>query len=586
MHNTEYTGPKTTLAQEIDAMKYRQSDESFDDKIKRIANALCDGEEHRYAMEDILGNMRFLPAGRVQSAIGSRRITTAYNCFVSGEIEDSMASIMERAAEAAETMRRGGGIGYDFSKIRPRGDRIKSLDSQASGPISFMGIFDAVCQTIASSGHRRGAQMGVLRVDHPDIEEFVAAKRNSDKLTGFNISVGITDKFMEALQNDGDDSFELVFDGLPHKTISAKALWDEIMSSTWDWAEPGVLFIDRISEMNNLFYCETIAATNPCGEQPLPAYGACLLGSFNLTQYVVETNGELEFDFTQFKKDIPHVVRAQDNIIDRTIYPLKQQSDEAKNKRRMGLGLTGLANAGELLGMPYASAEFLIWAEKVFACLRDNCYRASARLAAEKGPFPLYREDYLRGNFIRTLPASVKKEIREYGIRNSHLTSIAPTGTISIIADNVSGGIEPLFSHYYDRTIQTFEGPIVERVEDYAYSRGVKGLAANDISVQDHLAVLLLAQHYIDSACSKTCNVGDDVTYEDFKKVYVDAWKGGAKGCTTFRMSGKRFGILNTVEETVEKEETVSGETTEMVHEAGKVEACFIDPLTGQKECA
>jgi ribonucleoside-diphosphate reductase alpha chain len=438
MHNTEYTGPKTTLAQEIDAMKYRQSDESFDDKIKRIANALCDGEEHRYAMEDILGNMRFLPAGRVQSAIGSRRITTAYNCFVSGEIEDSMASIMERAAEAAETMRRGGGIGYDFSKIRPRGDRIKSLDSQASGPISFMGIFDAVCQTIASSGHRRGAQMGVLRVDHPDIEEFVAAKRNSDKLTGFNISVGITDKFMEALQNDGDDSFELVFDGLPHKTISAKALWDEIMSSTWDWAEPGVLFIDRISEMNNLFYCETIAATNPCGEQPLPAYGACLLGSFNLTQYVVETNGELEFDFTQFKKDIPHVVRAQDNIIDRTIYPLKQQSDEAKNKRRMGLGLTGLANAGELLGMPYASAEFLIWAEKVFACLRDNCYRASARLAAEKGPFPLYREDYLRGNFIRTLPASVKKEIREYGIRNSHLTSIAPTGTISIIADNVS----------------------------------------------------------------------------------------------------------------------------------------------------
>lgn len=586
MHNTEYTGPKTTLAQEIDAMKYRQSDESFDDKIKRIAKALCDGEEHRYAMEDILGNMRFLPAGRVQSAIGSRRITTAYNCFVSGEIEDSMSSIMERAAEAAETMRRGGGIGYDFSKIRPRGDRIKSLESQASGPISFMGIFDAVCQTIASSGHRRGAQMGVLRVDHPDIEEFVAAKRNSDKLTGFNISVGITDKFMEALQNDGDDSFELVFDGLLHKTISAKKLWDEIMSSTWDWAEPGVLFIDRISEMNNLFYCETIAATNPCGEQPLPAYGACLLGSFNLTQYVVETNGEYEFDFTQFKKDIPHVVRAQDNIIDRTIYPLKQQSDEAKNKRRMGLGLTGLANAGELLGMPYASAEFLVWAEKVFACLRDNCYRASARLAAEKGPFPLYREDYLKGNFIRTLPASVKKEIREYGIRNSHLTSIAPTGTISIIADNVSGGIEPLFSHYYDRTIQTFEGPIVERVEDYAYSRGVKGLAANDISVQDHLAVLLLAQHYIDSACSKTCNVGDDVTYEDFKKVYVDAWKGGAKGCTTFRMSGKRFGILNTVEETVEEETKISSQASEVVKETGKVEACFIDPLTGQKECA
>ena len=582
MHNIEYSGPSMTLSEEIDEMKYRQEGETFTDKIKRIARALCDGQEHRYSLEDILGNMRFLPAGRVQSAIGSNRITTAYNCFVSGDIEDSMNSIMEKASEAAETMRRGGGIGYDFSKIRPRGDRIKSLDSQASGPVSFMGIFDAVCQTIASSGHRRGAQMGVLRVDHPDIEEFVTAKRNSDKLTGFNISVGITDKFMEALANDSDDSFELCYDGIHHKTVSAKELWDKIMLSTWDWAEPGVLFIDRITELNNLFYCEEIRATNPCGEQPLPAYGACLLGSFNLTKYVVDG----EFDFTQFKKDIPDVVRAQDNIIDRTIYPLKQQSDEAKNKRRMGLGVTGLANAGEMLGMPYASQEFLVWAEKVFACLRDNCYRASARLAAEKGAFPMYREDYLKSNFIRGLPASVKKEIREHGIRNSHLTSIAPTGTISLVADNVSGGIEPVFSHYYDRTIQTFEGPKVERVEDYAYARGVEGKTANDISVQDHLAVLLLAQHYVDSACSKTCNVGDDVSYEDFKKVYVDAWKGGAKGCTTFRLSGKRFRILNTIEETVEEKATLSGEAQEVAEEEGTVEACFIDPLTGQKECS
>jgi len=582
MKNIEYSGPFMSLSQEIDKMKYRQENESFDDKIKRIAKALSDDPEHQYNLEDILGNMRFLPAGRVQSAMGSNRITTAYNCFVSGTIEDSMHSIMEKASEAAETMRRGGGIGYDFSKIRPRGDRIKSLDSQSSGPVSFMGIFDSVCQTIASSGHRRGAQMGVLRVDHPDIEEFIAAKRNSDKLTGFNVSVGITDKFMEALQNDGDDSFELCFDGLTVKTVSATKLWDEIMLSTWDWAEPGVLFIDRITEMNNLFYCEEIAATNPCGEQPLPAYGACLLGSFNLTKYVEDN----EFNFTQFKKDIPHIVQGMDNVIDRTIYPLKQQSDEAKNKRRMGLGVTGLANAGEMLGMPYASPEFLVWAEKVFACLRDNCYRASARLAAEKGAFPLYREAYLQSNFIRSLPASVKKEIREHGIRNSHLTSIAPTGTISLVADNVSGGIEPVFSHYYERTIQTFDGPKVERVEDYAYAHGIESKTANDISVQDHLAVLLLAQHYVDSACSKTCNVGDDVSYEDFKKVYVDAWKGGAKGCTTFRLSGKRFGILNTIEETVEKETKISSETQEMVEEEGTVEACFIDPLTGQKECS
>jgi ribonucleoside-diphosphate reductase alpha chain len=581
MRNVEYAGPVTSISEEIDAMKYRQEGESFDDKVKRMAGALNDTPEHQLELEDIFGNMRFLPAGRVQNAMGSRRITTAFNCFVSGIIDDNMKSIMKRAAEAAETMRKGGGIGYDFSRLRPRGDHINSLDSQSSGPVSFMGIFDAVCQTIASSGHRRGAQMGVLRVDHPDILDFIRAKRNSDKLTGFNISVGITDAFMEALDNDTE--YDLLFDGVVRGTLSAQMVWDEIMNSTWDWAEPGVLFIDRIQEMNNLWYCETIEATNPCGEQPLPPQGACLLGSFNLVKYLDESAGNYTFNFTQFKKDIPHVVRAMDNIIDRTIYPLKEQSDEAKDKRRMGLGVTALANAGELLGYPYASPEFLNWTEKVFACLRDNCYKASALLAKEKGAFPMYRPEYLKSNFVRTLPASVKKEIREHGIRNSHLTSIAPTGTISLVADNVTGGIEPVFSHYYDRTIQTFEGPRVERVEDYAYSRGVEGRTSSDISVQDHLAVLLLSQHYIDSACSKTCNVGEDVSYEDFKQVYVDAWKGGAKGCTTFRISGKRFGIFN---ETVETEEKVSGTNEEMVEEKGKVEACFIDPLTGQKECA
>ena len=576
--NTYYEGPQTKLSQEMDEMKYRQSDESFDDKVRRIAGALCDDDEHKYELQDIVGNQRFLPAGRVQAAIGSRRITTAYNCFVSGEIEDSMNSIMEKASEAAETMRRGGGIGYDFSSIRPRGTLIKSLDSKSSGPVSFMGIFDAVCHTIASSGHRRGAQMGVLRVDHPDIREFVSAKRNSDKLTGFNVSVGITDKFMEALEAD-DDSFDLVFEGRTYDTISAKELWDQIMESTWDWAEPGVLFIDRIQEMNNLWYCETIAATNPCGEQPLPPHGACLLGSFNLTKYVEDG----EFDFKQYKADIPHIVRAMDNVIDRTIYPLKAQADEAKNKRRMGLGVTGLANAGEMLGYPYASEEFLTWAEKVLACLRDNAYRASARLAKEKGAFPLYREQYLKSNFIRSLPASVKKEIREHGIRNSHLTSIAPTGTISLVSDNVSGGIEPVFSHYYDRTIQTFDGPTIERVEDYAYARGVKGVKAGDLSVMQHVEILALASHYVDSAVSKTCNVGDDVTYEEFKDVYVKAWKMGCKGITTFRAAGRRYGILN---EAVEEEAQTESATTEVPEEDRAPEACFIDPRTGQKECS
>ena len=575
--NRTYDGPSMPLSIEIDEMKYRQEGESFDDKIKRLARALSDGQEHRWELEDIFGEMRFLPAGRVQSAVGAARLTTAYNCFVSGVLPDSMDGIMARAGEAAETMRRGGGIGYDFSTLRPRGDLIKSLDSKSSGPVSFMGIFDSVCQTIASSGHRRGAQMGVLRVDHPDIYDFIRAKRNSDSLTGFNVSVGVTDKFMQALKAE-DDSFDLVFEGKTYDTISAKDLWNEIMLSTWDWAEPGVLFIDRINELNNLYYCEEIAATNPCGEQPLPPYGACLLGSFNLTRYLSEKEeGVLEFDFALFKRDIPHVVRAQDNIIDRTIYPLREQEDEAKNKRRMGLGVTGLANCLELTGLPYGSPGFLRTAEKIFTVLRNETYRASANLAEEKGAFPLYRPDYLKGSFIKTLPYSIRKQIKEHGIRNSHLTSIAPTGTISLVADNVSGGIEPVFSHYYDRTIQTFDGPKVERVSDYAYARGCEGRTANEITVQDHLAVLSLAQHYIDSAVSKTCNVGDDVTFRQFKNVYYKAWEEGCKGVTTFRAAGKRYGILNEVSS--EEEDAV-----EAVEE--KVEACFIDLKTGQRECA
>ena len=572
MRNSKYySGPSMPLSEEIDAMKYRQEDEDFNAKVYRIADALKDTDEHEENLLDILGNMRFLPAGRVQSAIGSRRITTAYNCFVSGTIKDSMNDIMARAAEAAETMRRGGGIGYDFSTIRPKGDIIKSLQSKSSGPVSFMGIYDAICQTIASSGHRRGAQMGVLRVDHPDIREFIMAKRNSDKLTGFNISVGITDSFMQALTEE-DDSFDLVFEGRTYETISAKELWNEIMSSTWDWAEPGVLFIDRINELNNLYYIETIAATNPCGEQPLPPYGACLLGSFNLTKYV-EIGLGCTFDFTQLKKDIPNVVRAMDNVIDRTIYPLKAQSDEAKNKRRMGLGVTGLANAGELLGFQYGSPEFLSWAEKVFACIRDHTYKASSMLAKEKGSFPLYREDYLKSGFVKTLPYNVRKLIKENGIRNSHLTSIAPTGTISLVADNVSGGIEPVFSHYYERTIRTFDGDKTERVEDYAFSKGVKGRTANELSVHDHVEVLALASAYVDSAVSKTCNVGEEVSFEEFKEVYYKAWKAGCKGITTFRAAGKRYGILNEIKE--EKED-----------ETPQAEACFIDPQTGQKECS
>ena len=532
--SNEYKGPELELSQEIDMMKYRQEDESFHEKVLRLSESMSDDEVHKDALEEMLGDMRWLPAGRVQSSMGSKRITTSFNCFVSGEIEDSMNSIMEKASEAAETLRRGGGIGYCFSSIRPRGDIIKSLNSSSSGPISFMQIYDSICQTISSSGHRRGAQMGVLRCDHPDIESFVRAKRNNNALTGFNVSVGITDKFMEALSSE-DDSFDLVFDDKVYKTISARALWDEIMLSTFDWAEPGVLFIDRINEMNNLNYCEVIKASNPCGEQPLPPYGACLLSSFNLVKYLKANkihgkHNMYYFDFSLFKKDIPHAVRALDNVIDRTIYPLKEQEDEARNKRRMGLGVTGLANAGELLGYPYGSTKFLEWAEKVFACLRDNSYKASARLAGEKGSFPLYQEkEYLKSNFIRTLPQSVRKEIRTYGIRNSHLTSIAPTGTISLVADNVSSGIEPVFSHQYQRTITTFDGTRTEDVKDYAFARGVEGRTANSLGVEEHLDVLSLASHYVDSAVSKTINVGEEIGFAEFKDIYKNAWKAESK---------------------------------------------------------
>ena len=559
----QHYGMTLPISDEIDAIKYRQTGEDFYSKVVRIAGALKDDPLHFETFKDVLRHMRFLPAGRVQNAMGATRQTTAFNCFVSGIIEDSMDSIMHRATQAAETMRRGGGIGYDFSRLRPRGDRIKSLDSKASGAVSFMQIYDAVCQTIASSGHRRGAQMGVLRIDHPDIEQFLTAKQNSDKLTGFNISIGVTDKFMRCLE-DGEP-FPLEYNGEVYKEVDPENLWDMVMRSTWDWAEPGVLFIDTINKMNNLHYCETIEATNPCGEQPLPPFGACLLGSFNLPKYVLDG----KFDYGLFVNDIYQVVRAMDNIIDRTIYPLPEQEQEAKNKRRMGLGVTGLANAAEMCGHPYASDEFMEFTETVLATLRDHCYSASADLAEEKGSFPLYDEyNYMESKFIKTLPEWVQEKIKRQGIRNSHLTSIAPTGTISLTADNVSSGIEPPFSLFYDRTIQQFDGHTVERVEDYAYRQGISGRTANEISAQEHLAVLALASQYVDSAVSKTCNVGNNVTYDEFKNLYYDAWKQGCKGITTFRAAGKRYGILNEVKE-----------------EEPKAEACFIDPDTGLKSC-
>ncbi len=539
---TEY-GPSIPFCEELHAQKYRSERESFRDSAIRLATALSDSEQHREVFQDILLNMRFMPGGRIQTAIGSTKNVTPFSCYVI-PIEDSFVagtnSIMEAATNAAATMRMGGGVGYDFSSLRPRGAFIEKLKSQSSGPVSFMEIFDAVCKCTASSGHRRGAQMGILRCDHPSIREFIHAKENETKLTGFNISVAITDEFMEAVKNN--KPFDLRFNGNVHETISARDLWDEIMQATWDWAEPGVIFIDQVNRMNNLWYCETLRACNPCQEQPLPDFGACLLGSFNLVKYV---NGN-KFNWSQFKADIPDVVRAMDNVIEKAIYPLPQQEQEAKAKRRMGIGITGLANAAEKLGMPYGSTKFIAFESVVLHTLMVECYRTSSLLAKEKGAFSLYDQNkYMAGEFIKRLDPTTRDMIWENGIRNSHLTSIAPTGTISLCADTISSSIEPVFDYEFERTVIEFTGPRKETVHDYGVKVfGIRGRRAQDITAREHLDVLVAAQKYVDSAVSKTCNIGDSVSWEDFKEIYMEAWERGAKGCSTFRASGKRRGVL------------------------------------------
>lgn len=567
-------GPQIAACDAIHAEKYRGIGESFRESQTRVASALSDNDAHFSAFREILLEQRFLPGGRIQGTIGSPRNTTPYNCFVSGIIADSFThgagSIMARAAEAADTMRLGGGIGYDFSTLRPSGDVIRKLRSNSSGPVSFMGIFNEVGLATASSGHRRGAQMGVLRVDHPDIEIFVRAKQNNTKLLGFNISVGITDEFMQAVANG--DEFDLKFGKRIYKTIDARALWEMLMRSTYDWSEPGVLFLDTINNFNNLWYCETITATNPCGEQPLPPYGACLLGSFNLVQYL-ERDGlaDWSINYQKLFSDIPHVVRAMDNVVDVATYPLSEQEDEAMSKRRMGLGVTGVANCIEALGHPYGSPTFCHTFDTLLARIKNVCYRASALLAREKKPFPLFDKDlYLEGRFIATLDNEVLDLISQHGIRNSHLLSIAPTGTISLSADNISSGIEPVFAHKVSRLVNASAGMQTVELDDYGVrSLGVRGRTADECSAEEHVNVLITAAKHMDSAVTKTCNVRNNYPWEDFKNIYWRCWKNQVKGCTTHRTGNLRGAILHAVEE---KEES------------GASGACILDEA-GNRTC-
>lgn len=559
-------GPQIPFCDKLHAEKYRAPGESFRESQNRVSAALQDNEEHYHSSRAILLEQKFMPAGRIQTAMGSTKNVTPYNCYVSGTIEDSFVdgtgSIMDRAKEAAATMRMGGGIGYDFSTLRPNGALIKKLQSRSSGPINFMEIYDAICRCIASSGHRRGAQMGVLRIDHPDIEQFIHAKQNLTHLTGFNISIAVTDAFMNALLSD-DDSFDLIWAGQVFKSIRARALWENIMRSTWDWGEPGVLFIDTINHNNNLSYCETIAATNPCGEQPLPPHGACLLGSWNMVKYVDKNK---RFDYAMLAREIPTIVRMMDNVIDRAIYPLYEQEKEAKSKRRMGLGVTGMANALEYMDMTYGSNDYVRTQSLILQIIANETYKASATLAKEKGSFPLYDKKIRQSPFIQRLDEDTQKLIKKHGLRNSHLLSIAPTGTISLCADNISSGIEPVFEYSSDRIVNHRNGSEIVTLEDYGYRTwGVEGKTTEQVSISDHLAVLESASFWVDSAVSKTCNVPPHTPWEEFKEIYIRAWKFGAKGITTFNKEGKRMGILK---KTAEPESS-----------------CRVDLKTGKKEC-
>lgn len=876
-------------------MKYRQPGETFRDAMNRVASALTRDDQPAvyHQFREMLIEMRFMPAGRVQSSIGASRDVTPYNCYVSGTIPDSFvtrdnehdSSIMHRAEQAAQTMRMGGGIGYDFSTLRPSGALIKKLQSHSSGPLAFMRVFDAVCRATASAGHRRGAQMGVLRVDHPDIVSFITAKHDQDTLSGFNISVAVTDEFMEAVARRS--TFTLRFGGQEYQEIDAVELWETIMRSTWDWAEPGVLFIDTINRMNNLWYAETIAATNPCvtgeteiltragwqridglvgqridvwnghqwsevepritgenqpllsvslsdgsvlectpyhkfiladgrrvearelrssdrlmrfsypivdggervadayeqgffqgdgwfdqrgrawiglwgskkdllsefdaqkiyeypcsgyegtdttqtslrlylgkgskrpkgfvpdttwdvqsrlewlagladsdgcvkwnsedsvciqisakdydfchrvirllatlgvhsslapmkdcwrfgvrssdllalqrigfrtrrlkitknnpnraaapfvrvvsvedggiadkvycftehhnhsavfggvytaqcGEQPLPPHGACLLGSFNLARYISGDGRTHWFDWDQLEDDVRIAVRCMDQIVDVARYPLAEQAREAKSKRRMGLGVCGLANAAETLGHPYGSAAFLSWEGEVLQRINRAAYRASARLAAERGTFPLYdAERYLAGQFIQSLDDETHDLIRKHGIRNSHLTSIAPTGTISMCADNVSSGIEPVFSAVTQRPVNTPDGPVIATMRDYALETfGTEPRVASEVTAQQHVQALVVASQHVDSAVSKTCNVDGRMPWAEFKGLYLSAYEGGAKGATTFNADGKRMALL-----------TGKSSQSESTKEEDRVEACVYDPNTGTRTC-
>ena len=555
------------ISQQIWADKYRFKeaggapvDLTIEDTWRRVARALAAVERQPELWEDrfyaAMEGFKFLPAGRIVAGAGTERRVTLFNCFVMGDIADDLGSIFAHLREAALTMQQGGGIGYDFSTLRPKGAAVKGVSADASGPLSFMDVWDAMCRTIMSAGARRGAMMATMRCDHPDIEAFIAAKREPGRLRNFNLSVLVTDAFMAAVEAGAE--WPLAFGGMTYRTVPAQALWDSIMRATYDYAEPGVLFIDRINARNNLHYCESIRSTNPCAEQPLPPYGACLLGSVNLAKLVRDPFTPAAcIDEAELADLVGVAVRMLDNTVDASGFPLEEQRREAFAKRRIGLGLTGLANALMMVGLRYGSPEAADMAERWARLVSRAAYLASARIAGEKGAFPLFdREPYLAGETVRELDEDVRALIAANGIRNALLTSIAPTGTISLLADNVSSGIEPVFAHSFTRKVLEPDGSRREElVEDYAVRlyRAQFGagaplpehfVTAQTLAPAEHVRMQAALQRHVDSAISKTVNVPEDIGFEAFQEVYRDAYRSGCKGCTTYRPNATTGSVL------------------------------------------
>ena len=552
-----------SISQQIWDMKYRLRgpangaiagepiDKTIEDTWRRVARACAAPEKEpaRWAERfyQAMSDFRFLPAGRVIAGAGTERQVTLFNCFVMGTIPDDMGGIFANLREAALTMQQGGGIGYDFSTLRPRGAVVKGVGADASGPLSFMDVWDAMCRTIMSAGYRRGAMMATLSCEHPDIEAFIEAKREPGRLRMFNLSVLVTDAFMRAVAEDAP--WELHFGGTVAKVIPARELWDKIMRATYAYAEPGVIFIDRINRRNNLWYCEQINATNPCGEQPLPPYGACLLGSLNLARFVEEPfTPAARLDTHSLAALVPDAVRMMDNIIDISGFPLPEQREEAAKKRRIGLGVTGLADALIMCGLRYGSSGAVAATEKWLDTIQRAAYLASSELAAEKGAFPLFdRDKYLAGETVAEFDPDIRAAIEKHGVRNALLTSVAPTGTISLFADNVSSGLEPVFSFRYTRNVLMPDGSRrEEEVSDYAYRafRRLNGEEAalpdyfvdvQTLQPEDHLVMQAAVQRHVDSSISKTINLPEDIPFERFKDVYAQAYALGCKSCTTYR---------------------------------------------------